>query len=111
MVHQHLLWQHEEKEYQLHGDHSKSTIQLVDQEKQKMREGVESLRTQQVVQLKAEHGHKEISKEMNPTGMKTDDAMDTLPDGMNILEISNRCTYTSSSFGIVGSPQCSVSVV
>ena len=67
------------KGYQLH---SKSTIQLVDEAKQKMREGIESLRTQQ---LKVEHGHKEINKDVNQTGIKTDDAIVTLPDGMYIV--------------------------
>ena len=49
-------------------------VYTVDEEKKKMREEIERLRTQ-VVQLKAERGHKEISKEVNPTGMKTDDAL------------------------------------
>ena len=39
-------------------------------EKQKMREEIESLRTQEVVQLKTEHGHKEISKDVNRTGIR-----------------------------------------
>ena len=82
MVHQYLLWQKEEKEYQLCSDHSKSTVQL---EKQKMREEIESLRTQKVVQLKAEHGPEETSKDVNRTGIKTDDAIVTLPDGMHII--------------------------
>ena len=57
----------------------------MDEEKQKMREEIEILRTQQVVQLKAEHGHKEINKDVNRTGIKTDDAIVTLPDGMCIV--------------------------
>lgn len=84
MDQQHLL---EEKEYQLRSDPSKSTIQLVDEEKQKMREEIESLRTQEVVQPKVEHGHKE---DVNRTGIKTDDAMVTLPYGMHIISLIPR---------------------
>ena len=87
VTHQQLLGQEEEEEswelkYQQLAESSNSTIQLMEEERERMREEIESLRSQQVAQLTTEHSPRDTNGDVNGNGMVTEGAISTQPNGM-----------------------------
>ena len=93
VTHQQLQGQAKEEEswelkYQRLAEFSNSTVQLLEEEKERMREEIESLRSQQVVQPTVEHSPSGTNGDMNGTRTITDGAISTQPNGTHTVKES-----------------------
>lgn len=75
-----------ELKYRQLSEFNNSTIQLLEEEKERMREEIESLRTQQVAQPMTEHSPKDTRGDMNGTSVTTNVAISTESNGMHTLQ-------------------------
>lgn len=91
VTHQQLQGQAEEEEswelkYRQLAEFSSSTIKFLEEEKERMKVEMESLRTQQVAQPMTEHSTSDNNGDINGTTITTDVAIATQPNGMHTLQ-------------------------